>query len=59
MRSFVVGKLSEFRRLSLDSEGINLYEGRGIVVLSYAQDVQLHEFATGVLLMKGLRETEE
>ena len=50
MRSFFVGKFSELRRLSLGSEGINLYGGRGRV-----QGIQLHRFAVGVFVMKGLR----
>ena len=48
--SFFVGKFSELRRLSLGSEGINLYGGRG-----RAQGIQLHRFAVGVFLVKGLR----
>ena len=55
MRSFVVGKFSELRRLSLGSEGINLYGDRDVVILGYTQDVQLHGFAADVFLMKGLR----
>jgi hypothetical protein len=50
MRSFVVGKFSELRRLSLGSEGINLYVGRG-----RAQGIQLHRFTAGVFVMKDLR----
>ena len=51
--SFFVGKFSELRRLSLGSEGINLYGGRGVA--GHAQGIQLHRFAAGVFLMKGLR----
>ena len=47
--SFFVGKFSELRRLSLGSEDINLYGGRG-----RAQGIQLHRFAMGVFVMKGL-----
>ena len=50
MRSFFVGKFSEFRRLSLGFESINLYGGR-------AQGIQLHRFAAGVFV-KGLRGDE-
>ena len=38
IRSFVVGKFSELRRLSLGSEGINLYESRG-VDMGHAQGI--------------------
>ena len=58
IRSFVVGKFSELRRLSLGSEGINLYGGRGVDT-GHAQGIQLHRFATGVFLVGRLRGTEE
>ena len=54
MRSFVVGKFSELRKLRLGSEGINLHEDRGLDT-GHAQGIQLHRFAAGVFLMKGLR----
>ena len=56
--SFVVGKFSEPRRLSLGSEGINLYGGRGVDT-GHAQGIQLHRFAAGVFLVNGLRGAEE
>src|SRR5208282_4032402 len=56
--SFVVGKFSELRRLSLGSEGINLYGDRGLGT-GHAQGIQLHRFAAGVFVMKRLRESEE
>src|SRR5271169_22578 len=49
--SFFVCKFSELRRLSLGSEGIDLYGGRGVVT-GYTQGIQLHRFAAGVFLVE-------
>ena len=58
MRSFVVGKFPEFRRLGFSLESIDL-DGVRCVIVCHTQGIQLHRFAADVFLVGRLRGIEE